>query len=118
MITATKKKHGFDFVHRTILIWPAVILMLIFFIAPILLTFVYSFTNLALTGSAAKDVKIIGFDNYIKMFKNPDVWLSIKATLIFLLGSVIGQQLLGFFIAFMMFLLTNFLAAHCTAKIL
>ena len=102
MITATKKKHSFDFVHRTILIWPAVILMLIFFIAPILLTFVYSFTNLALTGSAAKDVKIIGFDNYIKMFKNPDVWLSIKATLIFLLGSVIGQQLLGFFIAFMM----------------
>lgn len=102
MITATKKKHSFDFVHRTILIWPAVILMLIFFIAPILLTFVYSFTNLALTGSAAKDVKIIGFDNYIKMFKNPDVWLSIKATPIFLLGSVIGQQLLGFFIAFMM----------------
>ena len=102
MITGTKKKHSFAFVHRTILIWPAVILMLIFFIAPILLTFVYSFTNLALTGSAAKDVKIIWFDNYIKMFKNPDVWLSIKATLIFLLGSVIGQQLLGFFIAFMM----------------
>lgn len=101
-MTTTKKKHRFDFIHKTILIWPAVILMIIFFISPILLTFVYSFTNLALTGSAAKDVKFIWFDNYVKMFKNPDVWLSIKATLIFLLGSVIGQQLLGFFIAFMM----------------
>ena len=81
MITGTKKKHSFAFVHRTILIWPAVILMLIFFIAPILLTFVYSFTNLALTGSAAKDVKIIWFDNYIKMFKNRKIF--IFTTLIF-----------------------------------
>ena len=97
-----RQRHRFDLIQKTWLIWPAVILMLIFFISPIILTFVYSFTNLALTGSAAKDVQFIGLGNYIQMFKNTDVWLSIRATLIFLVGSVVGQQILGFFIAFLM----------------
>ena len=78
-----RQRHRFDLIQKTWLIWPAVILMLIFFISPIILTFVYSFTNLALTGSAAKDVQFIGLGNYIQMFKNTDVWLSIRATLIF-----------------------------------
>ena len=97
-----RQNQHFNFIKKTVLIWPAVILMLIFFISPIILTFVYSFTNLALTGSAAKHTEFIALGNYIKMFKNPDVWLSIRATLIFLVGSVVGQQILGFFIALQM----------------
>lgn len=84
------------------MLWPAVILMAIFFAMPIILTFVYSFTNLALTGSAAKNMQFVGIGNYVKMFKNADVWSSIRATLIFLAGSVIGQQIMGFAIALMM----------------
>ncbi len=77
--------------------------MLVFFIYPILLTFYYSFTNLALTGEAAKELKFIGFDNYIRMFEDPTVRVSIWNTLIFLIGSaVIGQQVLGFLIALLM----------------
>ncbi len=82
---------------------PSIAIMLVFFIYPILLTFYYSFTNLALTGEAAKELKFIGFDNYIRMFEDPTVRISIWNTLIFLIGSaVIGQQVLGFLIALLM----------------
>jgi multiple sugar transport system permease protein len=84
-------------------ILPSVVIMLVFFIYPILLTFYYSFTNLALTGEAAKELKFIGLDNYIRMFEDPTVRVSIWNTLIFLMGSaVIGQQLVGFIIALLM----------------
>jgi multiple sugar transport system permease protein len=82
---------------------PSIAIMLVFFIYPILLTFFYSFTNLALTGASAKQLKFIGFDNYIHMFQDPTVRVSIWNTLIFLIGSaVIGQQVLGFLIALLM----------------
>jgi multiple sugar transport system permease protein len=82
---------------------PSIAIMLVFFIYPILLTFFYSFTNLALTGESAKQLKFIGIDNYIHMFQDPTVRVSIWNTLIFLIGSaVIGQQVLGFFIALLM----------------
>jgi multiple sugar transport system permease protein len=77
--------------------------MLVFFITPVFLTFFYSFTNLALTGESARELKFVGFDNYIHMFKDPTVKISIWNTLVFLFGSaVIGQQLLGLFIALLM----------------
>lgn len=82
---------------------PSVVIMLLFFIYPILLTFFYSFTNLALTGESAKQLQFIGIDNYIRMFQDPTVTISVWNTLIFLIGSaVIGQQVLGFLIALLM----------------
>jgi multiple sugar transport system permease protein len=82
---------------------PSVAIMLVFFIYPILLTVFYSFTNLALTGEAAKDLQFVGIDNYTRMFEDPTVRTSIWNTLVFLIGSaVIGQQVLGFLIALFM----------------
>lgn len=84
-------------------LFPSLAVMLVFFIYPILLTFFYSFTNLALTGESAKQLKFVGFDNYVRMFADPTVRISIWNTLIFLIGSaVIGQQVLGFLIAILM----------------
>jgi multiple sugar transport system permease protein len=77
--------------------------MLVFFIYPILLTFYYSFTNLALTGESAKELKFVGLDNYVHMLADPSVRVSIWNTLVFLIGSaVVGQQVLGFIIALLM----------------
>ncbi|MCJ8012481.1 sugar ABC transporter permease [Paenibacillus sp. KQZ6P-2] len=82
---------------------PSIAIMLVFFIYPILLTFFYSFTNLALTGEAAKELKFVGLSNYTHMFQDPTVRVSIWNTLVFLIGSaVIGQQVLGFLIALLM----------------
>jgi multiple sugar transport system permease protein len=95
-----KKRKTYNWLYFLL---PSVVIMLVFFIYPILLTFFYSFTNLALTGEAAKELKFIGLDNYIRMFEDPTVTVSIWNTLIFLMGSaVIGQQVVGFFIALLM----------------
>lgn len=95
-----KKRKSYTWLYFLL---PSIAIMLVFFIYPILLTFFYSFTNLALTGEAAKELKFVGFDNYVRMFHDPTVRVSIWNTLIFLIGSaVIGQQVLGFIIALLM----------------
>ena len=66
------------------------------------MTVYYSFTNLALTGSNAKNFQFIGLLNYKTMFTDPRMWASVFHTLIFLVGSLIGQSLIGFFVAYFM----------------
>jgi multiple sugar transport system permease protein len=86
--------------NRTILLLPAVILMLVFFVFPVILTVVYSLTNLTLTGADTQNTVFVGLKNYIQLFRDPDVWIAIVNTLVFLVGSsVIGQQVLGFILA-------------------
>ncbi|MBU3113835.1 carbohydrate ABC transporter permease [Clostridium lacusfryxellense] len=90
-------------IGKYLFLLPSVVILLIFFIYPIVLTFIYSFTNLALTGEAAKNFHFIGFDNYKRMLDDPAVAGSIVNTIIFLVGSsLIGQQILGFTIAILM----------------
>lgn len=91
-----------DEAKKSILLLPAVILLVAFFLVPVILTIVFSFTNMALTGAGAKDVQFVGLRNYTKMFTDPNTWISIKNTLIFLVGSLLGQTVLGFLIAYLM----------------
>ena len=84
------------------LLLPAVIVLLCFFIVPIILTIYYSFTNLALSGSNAQNLQYVGLSNYKRMLTDPTTITSIKNTLIFLVGSLAGQTILGFLIAYFM----------------
>ncbi len=97
-----KGKQFINEAKKSMLLSPSIILMAVFFVLPIILTVYYSFTNLALTGASAKNMQFIGLENYSKMFEDKTVRTSILNTLIFLLGSLIGQQVLGFFIALLM----------------
>ncbi|HLR60477.1 MAG TPA: sugar ABC transporter permease [Pseudogracilibacillus sp.] len=82
---------------------PAIIMMGLFVLGPIIITVIFSFTNMALTGAAAQDVQFVGFDNFIKMFKDPSFKTSVINTIIFLIGSaIIGQQIVGFLVAYLM----------------
>ncbi len=95
-----KKQSGLlEEAKKSVLLMPSVLLLLVFFVTPILLTVYYSFTNLALSGENARQLKFIGLSNYFTMFKDRTVRISIGNTLVFLLGSLIGQQVLGFIIA-------------------
>lgn len=98
----TNKSKGNNFLSKYIYLVPAVAIMLVFFAWPIILTIYYSFTNLALTGSAASNHEFVGFANYQRMLLDSSVKVSVVTTIIFLIGSVIGQTLLGFFIALLM----------------
>jgi multiple sugar transport system permease protein len=98
-----KKKSvlGEEMRHSVFLI-PAVALLACFFLVPIIMTLYYSLTNLALSGVNAKNFMFVGLKNYINMWKDKTVYRSIINTIIFLVGSLIGQQVLGFTIALCM----------------
>ncbi len=81
---------------------PAIILMALFFVWPIILTIYYSFTNLALTGSAAANFRFVGLENYQRMFSDSNVKVSFVTTVLFVIFSVVGQTILGFTIAYLM----------------
>ena len=89
-------------ISRTVLLWPALVLLAIFFLWPMLMSVYYSFTNLALSGAAAKELQFVGLYNYKKLFSDKDMFNSVKLTLVFLIGSVLGQNLLGFMMAYFM----------------
>lgn len=81
---------------------PALLVMVCFFVWPIILTVYYSFTNLTLTGSAAANQAFVGFSNYKRMFTDSAVGKSIVSTIFFVIFSVVGQTVLGFIIALLM----------------
>jgi carbohydrate ABC transporter membrane protein 1, CUT1 family (TC 3.A.1.1.-) len=82
---------------------PAIILMLIFLIGPILYSLYGSLTNQALTGYKAANPQFVGLQNYVTLFSSPDFWKSIWLTVIFVFFSaVVGQNILGMAIAMLM----------------
>jgi multiple sugar transport system permease protein len=82
---------------------PTWILLSVFFVGPILLTFFISFTNMSLTGEASRNIEFVGFQNFVNMFSDPNFRTSIFNTIVFLIfAAVIGQQVLGFIIAILM----------------
>lgn len=98
-----KVKKDYTQFRSILFLLPAWILLLIFVVGPILLTFYFSFTNLTLTGTEAKNIEFIGFQNFLSMFEDPNFRISVVNTIIFLLFSaVIGQQALGFILALLM----------------
>lgn len=98
----TPKSYVADQMRKSVLLLPAVLLLLLFFIVPVILTVYYSFTNMALTGSAAKNFTFVGLQNYARMVKDRTARTAILNTLIFLVGSLIGQQFIGFILAYFM----------------
>lgn len=99
----TKQRSGFvDEMKKSVLLLPSVAVLVCFFVVPIILTIYYSFTNLALSGSNAKNFHFVGLENYQRMLTDPTTIVCIKNTLIFLVGSLAGQTILGFLIAYLM----------------
>lgn len=85
------------------LLSPALILIALFYLAPSIMAFIYSFTNKTLIGSKSQNYDFVGLKNYIQMFADPRFVTSLINTIVFLLFSaVLGQQILGFTIAHLM----------------
>jgi multiple sugar transport system permease protein len=88
---------------RTAPLVPAIVLLLLFLLGPIVSSFYGSFTNASLTGSTAQSSQFIGFDNYTKLFADPTFPKSLVLTLVFLFASaVIGQNVMGLGLALLM----------------
>lgn len=97
------KKKISDNLKSIFFLLPSWVLLLIFFVGPMILTFVFSFTNLALTGAEASQLRFVGFENFTRMFQDPAFRTSVWNTIVFVFFSaVLGQCFLGFLIAFLM----------------
>ncbi|WP_338553458.1 sugar ABC transporter permease [Paenibacillus sp. KS-LC4] len=100
---AKRKGNGGEQWRAALFLSPSWLLLLLFFFVPAVLTFYFAFTNMALTGAAAANTQFVGFQNFVNMFQDATFRISVGNTILFLIFSaVIGQQVMGFLIAFLM----------------
>ncbi|WP_108248779.1 carbohydrate ABC transporter permease [Planctomonas deserti] len=88
---------------RALPLLPAVVLLGVFLLGPVIWSFYGSLTDASLTGSAAQGASFVGFDNYLELFSDPDFPKSVLLTLVFLVASaIVGQNVLGLALALLM----------------
>ncbi|SBN61265.1 carbohydrate ABC transporter membrane protein 1, CUT1 family (TC 3.A.1.1.-) [Curtobacterium sp. 9128] len=98
-----RKRRPLRNVGRAVPLLPAVVLLVIFLLGPVISSFYGSFTNSALTGAGAANQQFIGFKNYIDLFQDKDFPKSVVLTLVFLIASaVVGQNVVGLGLALLM----------------
>ena len=88
---------------RSLPLLPAIVLLGVFLLGPVIWSFYGSFTDASLTGAAAQGASFVGFDNYLELFADPDFPKSVLLTLVFLVASaIVGQNVLGLALALLM----------------
>ncbi len=96
---------------------PAVVLLGVFLVGPILYCLYSAFTDMALTGAAG--AHFVGLDNFRKAFSSPEFQQSLVYTLIFtLVSAVIGQNVLGMLLALLMRSGTSWIRAAVSAIVI
>ncbi|MBE1875021.1 carbohydrate ABC transporter permease [Myceligenerans pegani] len=85
---------------RAVPLAPAVALLALFMLGPVVWSFYGSFTNTALTGPTAANPEWIGLGNYAGLLADPDFPKSLWLTVVFVFASaVVGQNVLGLALA-------------------
>ena len=98
-----RKRKPLRNVGRAVPLLPALVLLVIFLLGPVISSFYGSFTNSALTGAGAADQQFVGMKNYVELFQDKDFPKSVILTVVFLLASaVVGQNVLGLGLALLM----------------
>jgi multiple sugar transport system permease protein len=88
---------------RTLPLVPAMVLLALFLLGPVVSSLYGSFTNASLTGYAAGGAEFVGFRNYTDLFVDRDFPKSVLLTLAFVFFSaVIGQNVVGLGLALLM----------------
>jgi multiple sugar transport system permease protein len=88
---------------RSIPLLPAIVLLVIFLLGPVISSFYGSLTDASLSGATAQTSSFVGLDNYRELFADPDFPKSVVLTLVFLVASaIVGQNVLGLGLAILM----------------
>ena len=82
-----------------LMLLPALVLILVFLIVPIVLTFILAFTNARLI--SPEPARFIGFDNFVRLFGSDTFWASLRNTVIFAVVIVPFQSALALVLAFL-----------------
>lgn len=99
--TRGKKYNKTGSIAGTIMSAPAVLLLFVFLIVPIIYTVYYSLFRYQVI--RPDDLIFTGFSNYIKLFKDPDFWKALKTTVYFTVLVVPIQCLLALALALMVY---------------
>jgi multiple sugar transport system permease protein len=98
---AGNRSPAFGSLLRGLPVAPAVVLLVVFLVGPILYCIYSAFTDMALTGSSTTG--FVGFDNFTKAFTSAEFGRSVIYTVIFtVLSAIIGQNVLGMVLALLM----------------
>ena len=94
---------GLGVLRGSLFVLPAMVTVGVFLLFPAVWTIYIGITNYRLTGEQARNPQTIGADNYTRALDDPLFGNSLWLTLLFVLGSaVIGQNVLGFGLAWML----------------
>jgi multiple sugar transport system permease protein len=74
---------------------PAFVLLALFYIFPAIWAVRVSFTDLALTGAKALNYGFVGLKQYQRLFSNPDFYGALGRTIVYTVGTCIGQFSIG-----------------------
>ncbi|NYD76347.1 carbohydrate ABC transporter permease [Arthrobacter cupressi] len=98
-LSRARRRHLF----RLLPVLPSVLLLGLFLLAPVAWSFYASFTDVALSGKAAREPSWLGLDNYARMVSEPGFPLALWLTVVFVGASaIVGQNALGLALALLM----------------
>ena len=83
--------------NGALMVSPAVVLLLVFFLVPVLLCFILAFTNARLV--SPEPTRFIGLDNFSRLFQDPLFWKSLRNTFYFAIVVVPLQSALALVLA-------------------
>jgi len=98
------QKNKYSNYSALILVFPFIFFYLLFLLYPTVYTILFSFTNSPLIGWG----DWVGFENYIKLFKDKLFAKSLKNTFVFVFWTVAPNTLLGLFCAMMISRIKNY----------
>ena len=80
---------------------PAVVLLSVFLLGPILYCIYSAFTDMSLTGASGS--RFVGLDNFTKAFTSAEFGASVYYTIFFtVVSAIIGQNVLGMILALLL----------------
>lgn len=100
---APRRRHAGRTVLRELPLLPAFILLAAFMLGPIVYALYGSLTNRTMSGYRAAAPEFVGLDNYVNLLTDPNFLKSVLLTTLFLFASaIVGQNVLGMFVAVLM----------------
>jgi multiple sugar transport system permease protein len=81
---------------------PAMLMILVFTLAPALWAIYVSFTNLALSGPNALNYTFTGLANYTRLFQDSEFYDSLSLTLLYTIFTNVGQFIIGMAVALLL----------------
>ncbi|MFD2649654.1 carbohydrate ABC transporter permease [Devosia albogilva] len=95
LLSSLRDGVGFDI----LLVGAALIFLLALAGAPLVYNVLMSFQQVDMFTLGALVRPFVGFDNYVAVVQQPEFWLVLRNTLVFVFGSMAGQFILGFSLA-------------------